>query len=132
MALAPGVYSRNRMFQLFREPAVKRAKVRAASLRGIVAQLARASAVTLERDTSGRAGRVDHVLRYQIPAMRMTRVVELSAVELATLRIMAARARLACLPPDVADGGLVNVTLARLLEGSDDAADLARAARVKS
>ena len=50
MALAPGVYARNRMFELFANAGVKRAKSRAATLRGIVKHLGRACALTLERE----------------------------------------------------------------------------------
>jgi len=134
MALAPGVYARNRMFELFANAGVKRAKSRAATLRGIVKHLGRACALTLERDASeGCAGRdatgqVDFVLRYEIPLMRLTRVVELSRVELAALRLLAARAGAPCLPPDDEDRSMVERALARLLLAGGDTGNLARAA----
>jgi hypothetical protein len=123
MSLAPGVYARNRMFALFANPAVQRAKSRAALLRGVVKQLGRACAVTLARED------VDYVLRYQIPALRLTRVTELTRVELATLRLMAARAGASCLLPEDEDRALVNVALARLLLAGGDSGTLARAAQ---
>ena len=129
MALAPGVYARNRMFELFATAGVQRAKSRAATILGIVRHLGRACALTLEREGS------DFVLRYQIPAMRLCRVVELSPVELATLRILATRAGAPCLPMDDDDRKVVESTLARLLllacgAGSGaDAATLAKAAQ---
>lgn len=135
MALAPGVYARNRMFELFANAGVQRAKSRAATLRGIVKHLGRACALTLERDASeGCAGRdvkgqVDFVLRYEIPLMRLTRVVELSRVELAALRLLAARAGAPCLPADDEDRRMVERALARLLLAGGETGDLARAAQ---
>jgi hypothetical protein len=114
MALAPGVYARNRMFALFANPAVQRAKSRAATLRGIVKHLGRACAVTLERENA------DFVLRYQIPALRLTRVAELTRVELAALRVMASKAGAPCLLPEEGDKILVETALARLLGESGE------------
>jgi hypothetical protein len=121
MALAPGVYARNRMFALFANPAVQRAKSRAATLRGITKQLGRACAVTVEQEA------INFVLRYQIPALRLTRVAELSRVELATLRLMAARAGVSCLLSEHEDRLLVETALARLLLAGGDSGTLARA-----
>ena len=134
MALAPGVYARNRMFALFANPAVQRAKSRAAVLRGIVKHLGRACAVTLARERGGEAavsggGEVDFVLRYQIPVLRLTRVAELSRVELATLRLLAARAGAPCLSPEDEDRTLVETALARLLLAGGDSSALAKAAQ---
>jgi hypothetical protein len=131
MALAPGVYARNRMFALFADAGVQRAKARAATLRGIVKHLGRACALTLEREGPVRdaTGEIDFVLRYQIPAMRLSRVAELTRVELATLRVLGARAGAACLPPDGDDRALVDATLARLLTAGGDTGNLARAAQ---
>ena len=109
MAMAPGVYARNRMFALFANPAVQRAKSRAATLRGIVRHLGRACAITLEKENA------DFVLRYQIPTLRLLRVAELTRVELAALRLMAAKAGAPCLLPEEGDKGLVETALARLL-----------------
>jgi len=135
MALAPGVYARNRMFDLFANAGVQRAKSRAATLRGIVKHLGRACALTLERDTTEGAaardskGQVDFVLRYEIPMMRLTRVVELSRVELAALRLLAARAGASALLPDDEDRVLVETALTRLLVAGGETGDLARAAQ---
>ncbi len=135
MALAPGVYARNRMFALFANPGVRRAKSRAATLRGIVKHLGRACALTLERnEADGSAGRdatgqIDFVLRYEIPVMRLTRVVELSRVELAALRLLAMRAGAPALGADDDDRALVATALARLLLAGGETSDLARAAQ---
>ncbi|MDB4944469.1 MAG: hypothetical protein JWP97_4003 [Labilithrix sp.] len=132
MAMAPGVYARNRMFALFKSPAVQRAKSRAATLRGIAKHLARASAVTLSRDSEGTglgaATPGDYVLKYQIPVLRLARVAELSRVELATLRLMAAGAGASCLPPDEEDKALVDGALARLLTDEAPLLPVVRAA----
>lgn len=131
MALAPGVYARNRMFELFANAGVQRAKARAATLRGIVKHLGRACALTLEREGPVRnnLGENDFVLRYQIPAMRLSRVVELTRVELAALRVLAARAGVHSLPADDDDRALVDATLTRLLTAGGDTGNLARAAQ---
>lgn len=131
MALAPGVYARNRMFDLFASAAVQRAKARAATLRGIVKHLVRASDVTLEREGPVRdlTSERDFVLRYQIPVLSLLRVVELSRVELATLRMLAANAGVSTLPLDEMDRVLVESALARLLGAGGDTGNLARAAQ---
>lgn len=118
MALAPGVYVRNRMFELFAQPGVQRAKMRASILRGIVPQLARATAVTVAHE-GGRGGDPVYVLRYGIAAVRLVRVVELSATELAVLRLLVARAGVngaLGMAPEGNDRALVDAALARLLE----------------
>ena len=126
MALAPGVYARNRMFDLFANVAVQRAKSRAATLRGIVKHLGRASSLTLEREG------VSFVLRYEIPALSLSRVAELTRVELATLRVLASRAGAPCMNADDEDRALVDTSLARLLDAGGDTSNLARAARDSS
>ena len=126
MALAPGVYARNRMFELFASVGVQRAKGRAATLRGIVKQLGRASSLTLEAEGLG------FILRYEIPAMSLMRVAELTRVELATLRVLASRAGAPCLGAADEDRALVDGALARLLAAGGDTGNLARAARNSS
>lgn len=135
MALAPGVYARNRMFDLSASAAVQRAKARAASLRGIVKQLARAREVRLERnliarDVATAAGvETSFELRYAIPEVSLSRVVELSRVELAALRVLAFNAQVTALPLDATDRALVDGSLSRLLVAGGDTGGLARAAR---
>jgi hypothetical protein len=134
MALAPGVYARNRMFELFANVGVQRAKSRAATLRGIVKHLGRASSLTLEREgrAPDRSGERSFVLRYEIPAMSLSRVAELTRVELATLRVLASRAGAPCLSAEDEDRALVDAALARLLDAGGDTGNLARAARDSS
>lgn len=118
MAIAPGVYARNRMFDLFTLPGVQRAKTRAAIIRGIVPHLSRATALTVTSE-SGRGGEPVWVLRYAIPELRLTRVVELSSSELAAVRVLASRANVHALPAEANDRTLVDAALARLLELSN-------------
>jgi hypothetical protein len=116
MVVAPGVYVRNRMFDLFSSAGAKRARTRAGIVRGILPQLARATAVTVTSESRG--GDTAFVLRYVIVSVSLTRLVELSAAELAALRLVAERAGVRCLPPGPGDKELVARTLARLLDGS--------------
>jgi len=115
MALAPGVYVRNRMFELFTQPGMQRARTRASILRGIVPQLPRAFALTVTSE-SGRGDGPVFVLRYQIPEIRLVRVVELSPAELSALRVMATRANVSVLPADPSDRTVVDTILARLMD----------------
>lgn len=122
MIVAPGVYARNRMFDLFARAGARRARTRAALVRGIVPHLARATAVTVSVEARGRT-RV-FVLRYAIASVRLTRVVELSAAELAALRLMAERASVRCLPAGGADREVVAAALSCLLEGDVPASEV--------
>jgi hypothetical protein len=115
MIVAPGVYARNRMFDLFQSAGARRARTRAGVVRGIVSQLGRATAVTIAGEARG--GETTFVLRYIIPAMRLTRVVELAATELAALRLVAERAGIRSLPGNVGDKELVARTLSKLMDG---------------
>lgn len=114
MAIAPGVYVRNRMFEVFRHPGVRRARTRAALLRGVVRQLGLATDLTVT--SVPRGPEPAYVLRYRIASMRMSRVVELSGVELSAVRVLCARAGLACLPAEEADRARVDAVLAHLLD----------------
>lgn len=120
MIVAPGVYARNRMFDLLSTPVGKRARTRAAVVRGIVPQLARATNVSIT--TEARGGEQVFALRYGVAAVRMSRVVELSAVELAALRIAADRAKVHVLPPSHGDREVVARALARLMEVAGEVA----------
>lgn len=114
MAIAPGVYARNRMFEVFRHPDVSRARARASLLRGVVRQLGLATDLSLESQARGHE--TCHVLRYRIVSMRLSRVVDLTGNELSGLRVLAARAGLSVLPPDDADRTRVDAALAHLLD----------------
>jgi hypothetical protein len=115
MAVAPGVYARNRMFDMFTLPGVQRAKTRAAIIRGIVPHLSRATTLTVTSE-GNRGGEPVWVLRYAIAELRLTRVVELSPAELSALRVLASRANLRVLPMEANDKTVVDSALARLIE----------------
>lgn len=132
MVVAPGVYARNRMFDFLSSAGARRARMRAAIIRGLLSQLGRATTVTLEREVRGSEPLV--VLRYAIPSMRLTRVVELSETELAALRLAAERLTSppeSTRPPylllDAEDRSRVTRALARLLD--EPRGDVARLVR---
>lgn len=127
MALAPGVYARNRMFAFFADEGVRRARARAATLRGVARQLGRAAAVDVVHGGGGGGSRA-WTLRYAIAELRLTRVVELSASELSALRVMCARSGVPALPCEDDDRARVEAALARLLD-DERSAPLSRAAR---
>jgi hypothetical protein len=114
MVLAPGVYVRNRMFDFFTDAGVQRARTRASTLRGIIPQLARAT--TLSLTTEQRGSDAIHVLRYRIASLRLSRVVELTRTELATVRVAAERKKIVGLPAEDEDRSLVERALGRLLD----------------
>lgn len=126
MIVAPGVYVRNRMFELLSSSGARRARTRAALVRGMVPQLAQATCVGVTREV--RDAEPTFVLRYAVAALRLTRVVELSGAELAALRVVAARAGVRCLPVEPSDGERVAGALRALLaiERLGDAARRAR------
>ncbi len=138
MALAPGVYTRNRMFDFFASAAVRRAKARAAVLRGIVKHLTRATDMRLDQDaeTPESTTACAFVLRYGMPVVSLSRVVELSRVELATLRVLAAQATATASLPSASwlaveamDRALIETSLASLMALPGNAGPLARAAQ---
>jgi hypothetical protein len=112
MALVPGMYARNRMFSLFREPEVRRAKTRAAMIRGVVRQLAGAHGEP-EGLAFAHHGEVC-VLRYRVPAMRLERRVEITETERACLVFLASRAGVKHVHVSAEDRAHVEAVLKRL------------------
>ena len=115
MTLVPGLVSRNRSFTLFENPDVRRARVRAALLRGIVRQLT---------GTQGRVEAFDVVaatgareVRYSLPGLRMQRRALLSDVEYACVAYLAGRAGVAELFADDEDRARIDAALRRLAAG---------------
>lgn len=119
LAVAPGVYSRNKMFAFFKDPRMAHARARARLVRAMVQELARAIAggrppgVRCEAQPSGRTE-----LSYELSALRYSRTVELSSVEMSTVRYLLdkAQANCAALACSDADRSLVESTLRRLGE----------------
>ena len=115
MTLVPGLVSRNRSFALFENPEVRRARVRAALLRGIVRQLTgtqgRIEAFGVVAATGARE------VRYSLPGMRMQRCALLSDVEYACVAYLAGRAGVAVLSADAEDRARIDAALRRLAAG---------------
>jgi hypothetical protein len=116
MALVPGLLSRNRSFALFESQGVRRARARAALLRGIV------------RHLSGAAGRVEGLevgvaaggmreLRYRVPGLRIERCALLSEVEYSCVAYLAGRARIDGLRAEPEDRARIDAALRRLAVG---------------
>jgi hypothetical protein len=115
MTLVPGLVSRNRSFALFENPEVRRARVRAALLRGIVRQL------------TGTQGRVEafgvvaaigaREVRYSLPGIRVERRAVLTDVEYACVAYLAGRAGVADLSADDDDRARIDAALRRLASG---------------
>jgi hypothetical protein len=90
MAMAPGVYARNRHFALYASPSMRYARMRASMLRGLARQLAGAEgpldALAVERASSNVR------VRYRVSRLRFERTAELSPVEAACVFHLASRA----------------------------------------
>lgn len=119
MAVAPGVYSRNRHFSLHQRPEARAARRRAALVRGIVRHLAVAVDVRVERASDDdREGALE--VSYRVAALAFERTARLSSAELACVRYLARKVGVA-LPAALTEGAtpetdaaLVEATLARL------------------
>ncbi len=114
MATAPGVYARNQHFALHQRDEVKRAKKRAAFLRGALRHLPRAREVDLRLEANG----VVH-FHYRVPELRFERNAELTELEAACLRYLARRAGVEAFGADEndADRASVERALAQLGRG---------------
>ncbi len=126
MAVAPGVYSRNRFFELFKGSHVRHARRRASLVRGIVQHLTmlqRGHPSDVELPTFDRLkGGVR--LRYRLPALHLERRVELSELETSCVLHLAERAGLRGLSPTRADREGLCAALRRLK--GDEAESLLR------
>jgi hypothetical protein len=117
MALVPMAYSRNRLFTLFTDPEVRRAKRRAAVLRGAVRQLAGQHGATCDVALE-RAGAFGHArLRYKIASVRFERHLELTELEAACLVYLGARAGVSGMHASELDRALLHGALRRLSGG---------------
>jgi hypothetical protein len=115
MAIVPGVYSRNRYFDLFAAAEVRRARRRAALLRGLARELAgshgEVDGFAVMRDEEGAE------LRYRVRAMRVSRRVTLSELETSCLAFLAERAGAGQLAVTEKDRRLLENALRRLAPG---------------
>src|SRR5579864_6134774 len=89
MTLVPRFVSRNRSFALFEDPEVRRARARAALLRGIVRQLRGAYGKVEAFDVALGAGACE--MRYRLPGVQLERRAVLSEVEYGCVAFLAAR-----------------------------------------
>ncbi|HTQ03915.1 MAG TPA: hypothetical protein VMI54_08655 [Polyangiaceae bacterium] len=110
LVLAPDAFSRNRFFELYEQPEVRRLRRRATRVRGILRQLTSGAEVTGELELAD--GR--RLLRYRIAELGLSRTAALSPLEAAALRFSLARARRS--PVDPGDRAIVETALARLSE----------------
>jgi hypothetical protein len=115
LVLDPATYSRNRFFDLYKDPAVHRIRRRASQIRSIVRQVTGA-------DPKGAGERLlfspkdgDRVeLSYTVPALGLRRTALLDPLELSLIRLALARAGAAGPAPDNPDRVRVDAALARL------------------
>ncbi len=115
MTLVPGFLSRNRCFALFEDPEVRRARRRAATLRGIVRHIAGAQgAVDSLRMARGVA---TTEVSYWLPDMKMRRSASLSDLEFACVQYLAARAGVAGIRATDEDRAVIDRALRRLASG---------------
>ena len=115
LVLAPHAFSRNRFFELFEQPDLKRLRRRAARVRGILRQLSGGAEVTGELELAD--GR--RLLRYHVAELGLSRTAALSPLEAAALRFSLARSRQT--PVDPGDRAIVETALARLAERTGEA-----------
>ncbi len=88
MALVPSLYSRNKLFGLFRDPSVIQARSRARLIRSAFRQLS-----TLTTEDVAIARGTSCILTYEVPSLHLSRRIELSALELACLLLLLSRAK---------------------------------------
>ncbi len=117
MTLVPGLLSRNRSFALFEDPEVRRARARAALLRGIVRQLAGAHGSIEAFDVTSAPG--VHELRYRVPGLRFDRRAYLSEVEFACVAYLAGSAGVPGLRASDENRASIDAALRRLSAGLD-------------
>jgi hypothetical protein len=117
MTLVPALLSRNRSFALFEDPEVRRARFRAALLRGIVRQLAggQGRVESLEVVATGRGGdRELREIRYRVPGLRVDRRALLTEAEYACVAYLAGRASVTGLSASDEDRARIDAALRRL------------------
>lgn len=115
LVVAPQVYARNRFFDIFEQPVLKKVRRRAKLVRGIIRQLA---------GTSGRKGQIVGeqvqsdgrvLIRYIVPELNFSRTTALSGIEATLVRYAVARARHQL--PDPNDRERIDHALGGLAQG---------------
>lgn len=123
MAVVPELYSRNKMFALFTDSRLRRARKRAIALRTAVRQLTGGGARNVEL-VAVAGGR--HRLTYELPSLAYVRRLDLSDAERACIVYLVERAESHVVPCRDEDRAIVEATLKRLVPV--DAPDEPRAA----
>ena len=119
-ALAPTVYSRNRMFSLFREPAYGAARRRGQLVRSVAREWLKAAKNAGGIDTrwsergGGAGGQCGWELWYRVPAMHLERRLQLSALERACLLYLLERGKASDVVLSREERALVERALAKL------------------
>jgi hypothetical protein len=113
MAMAPGIYARNRHFSLYDDPRFRRARARASLLRGLVRQLTGAEGPLDEVAIERSPARLQ--LRYRVARVRMHRTAELTPTEAACVFHLATRAGASGVAPTPGDKTRLFTTLSRLV-----------------
>lgn len=86
MAMVPMLYSRNRMFALFQNAVVRRARMRARMVRGLLRFVCRDDVAVTCASSAGRV-----LVEYRIARLRLARTVQLTEFEMALLRVLVAK-----------------------------------------
>ncbi len=117
LVIAPGTYSRNRFFDLYKDPDLHRVRRRAAQLRGIVRHVTRADPAEPGEILSVAPAGDDRVeLTYAVPALGLRRTTLLEPIELSLVLFVMARAGCAGgPPPGDRDRARIEAALARLV-----------------
>jgi hypothetical protein len=116
LVIAPGVFTRNRHFELLSSGAGSRARKQAKVLRGLVAHLARTTPAA-EQVTFVTTG-AQVALGYVIPSMNYTRNIRISAFEARLVRYVVARQYGAGSAENSEESSYFQQLLAQLLTGA--------------
>ena len=115
LVLDPATYSRNRFFELYKDPVVHRIRRRASQLRSIVRQVTGADPKQVGERLLFSPREGDRVeLSYAVPALGLRRTALLDPLELSLVRLAMARAGTGGPAPDDPDRARVDAALARL------------------
>lgn len=118
MLIAPGVYSRNRKFDLLSKDFARRAAARASWLRAIAGQLRHVQQLFITPLVQRDDGTPTHVnLRYALASLRVERSIEMTMVEVSALGLVLERLGISELLGASFDRRLAVEALARLHPG---------------
>ncbi len=114
LVIAPATYSRNRFFDLYKDPDVYRIRRRASQLRSIVRHVTRVDPTQAGERVRFSPAPGDRVeLSYAVPTLGLRRTALLDPIELSLVRFAMARGSERP-PPDDPDRVRVEAALARL------------------